>query len=258
MAEVMIAVLAGLLAGLGTGFAGLSAAVFIAPMLTTFLGMDSFSAVGIALASDVLASTLSAVTYHKHGNTALKESRILMVTVLLFACLGSIAAHVFTGLAAGETFMGWWLIAGSLFLGIKLLCFPAKSEQRGSSILPLPKEVVMLVCGIYIGFVCGFQGTGGGLMLLFVLNILLDIPFKKAVGTSVSIMAITALIGTISHFTLRGCPDLRYLILCILATLIGAGAAAVIANHIRPVTLKRITGGLMSISGIAMVLARLL
>ena len=36
-------------AGLGTGFAGMSAAAVISPMLITFLGMDPYLAVGIAL-----------------------------------------------------------------------------------------------------------------------------------------------------------------------------------------------------------------
>lgn len=40
-------------AGLGTGFAGMSAAAVISPMLITFLNMDPYMAVGIALSSDV-------------------------------------------------------------------------------------------------------------------------------------------------------------------------------------------------------------
>ena len=258
MAELVIAALSGILAGLGTGFAGLSAAVFIAPMLTAFLGVDTFSAVGIALASDVLASAASAFTYHRHGNTALRENRLLMITVLVFAILGSVAAHVFTGLQLGESLMSWWLIAATLVLGIKLLFFPAQNDGRNHSFSSGGRRVLMLLCGIYIGFVCGFQGTGGGLMLLFVLNILLDNPFKKSVGTSVCIMTFAALIGTVSHFSLRGLPDERLLPVCVACTLLGAGLASRVANRVPPVVLKRITGGLMSASGVAMVLARLL
>lgn len=57
--------IAGMGAGLGTGFAGMSAAAVISPMLITFLGMPAYQAVGIALASDVLASAVSAYTYGK-------------------------------------------------------------------------------------------------------------------------------------------------------------------------------------------------
>ena len=57
---IVVTFLAGMGAGLGTGFAGMSAAAVISPMLITFLGMDSYMAVGIALSSDVLASAVSA------------------------------------------------------------------------------------------------------------------------------------------------------------------------------------------------------
>ena len=66
--EILICFFAGMGAGLGTGFAGMSAAAVISPMLITFLGVDPYMAVGIALASDVLASAVSAYTYHKNKN----------------------------------------------------------------------------------------------------------------------------------------------------------------------------------------------
>lgn len=60
-------------AGLGTGFAGMSAAAVISPMLITFLGMGPYMAVGIALSSDVLAkSAISAYTYGKIRTLTLK------------------------------------------------------------------------------------------------------------------------------------------------------------------------------------------
>ena len=50
---ILVTFFAGMGAGLGTGFAGMSAAAVISPMLITFLGMDPYLAVGIALSSDV-------------------------------------------------------------------------------------------------------------------------------------------------------------------------------------------------------------
>ena len=57
---VIVTFFAGMGAGLGTGFAGMSAAAVISPMLITFLGMDPYMAVGVALASDVRASAVAA------------------------------------------------------------------------------------------------------------------------------------------------------------------------------------------------------
>ena len=49
--KFIVCFIAGIGAGLGTGFAGMSAAAVISPMLITFLGMPAYEAVGIALSS---------------------------------------------------------------------------------------------------------------------------------------------------------------------------------------------------------------
>ena len=86
---ILVTFLAGMGAGLGTGFAGMSAAAVISPILITFLGIDPYMAVGIALSSDVLASAVSAYTYGKNKNLDVKNGLIMMVTVLLFTVVGS-------------------------------------------------------------------------------------------------------------------------------------------------------------------------
>ena len=81
---LLVTFFAGMGAGLGTGFAGMSAAAVISPMLITFLGMDPYMAVGIALSSDVLASAVSAYTYGKNKNLDIRNGLIMMVSVLAF------------------------------------------------------------------------------------------------------------------------------------------------------------------------------
>lgn len=80
---IVVTFFAGMGAGLGTGFAGLSAAAVISPMLITFLGMDAYMAVGIALSSDVLASAVSAYTYGKNRNLDVRNGLIMMGIVLV-------------------------------------------------------------------------------------------------------------------------------------------------------------------------------
>ena len=91
---IFVTFFAGMGAGLGTGFAGLSAAAVISPMLITFLYMDPYMAVGIALSSDVLASAVSAYTYHKNKNLDIKNGLIMMVSVLVFTVVGSWVASL--------------------------------------------------------------------------------------------------------------------------------------------------------------------
>ena len=73
---LLVTFFAGIGAGLGTGFAGMSAAAVISPMLITFLGMEPYMAVGIALASDVLASAVSAYTYGKNKNLEIGRAHV--------------------------------------------------------------------------------------------------------------------------------------------------------------------------------------
>ena len=87
--KLIVYIIAGLGAGIGTGLAGLSAAAVISPMLITFLGFPAYQAVGVSLASDVLASGVSAYTYGKNKNLDIKNGLIMLFTVLVFTLVGS-------------------------------------------------------------------------------------------------------------------------------------------------------------------------
>lgn len=247
MFQWIICILAGLGAGLGTGFAGMSAAAVISPMLITFLGMDAYMAVGIALASDVLASAVSAITYGKNKNLDIKNGLIMMVFVLGFTAVGSFVAS-----KVPQTTMGNFSVFMTFLLGIKFIVKPviAPKKQLTSS-TPAQRAIRSAVCGAMVGFICGFIGAGGGMMMLLVLTSVLGYELKTAVGTSVFIMSVTALTGAVSHFAIGGAPDMGALVICVISTLAFAQLAAVIANKSKPETLNRITGLVLVILGIS-------
>ena len=247
MFKIIICILAGLGAGLGTGFAGMSAAAVISPMLIAFLDTDPYTAVGIALASDVLASAVSAYTYGKNKNLDIKNGIIMMISVLIFTFCGSFAASV-----VPKTAMGNFSVFMTFILGIKFIVKPVVApKKRLSSATARQKAVRSVICGAGVGFICGFVGAGGGMMMLLVLTSVLGYELKTAVGTSVFIMSITALTGAVSHFAIGGVPDVTALAVCIISTLVFAQLAAVIANKAKPETLNRVTGAVLVILGIA-------
>ena len=63
--KILVYFLAGAGAGIGTGFAGTSAAAVIGPMLITFLGVPAYDAVGIGLISDVLEALSAHIPIRK-------------------------------------------------------------------------------------------------------------------------------------------------------------------------------------------------
>ena len=244
--KVLVCLLAGLGAGLGTGFAGMSAAAVISPMLITFLGMEPYEAVGIALASDVLASAASAWTYGKNKNLDIRNGLLMMAAVLAFTVVGSYVAS----LVPSRT-MGSYSVLMTMLLGIKFIIRPVMTTREAMQNVSKKKRMVQsIVCGAFIGMICGFVGAGGGMMMLLILTSVMGYELKTAVGTSVFIMAFTALTGAVSHFTIGGLPDGWTLALCMAFTLLFAQIAAKIANKSKPETLNRVVGVVLVVLGV--------
>ena len=243
--KVLICIIAGLGAGLGTGFAGMSAAAVISPMLITFLHMDSYLAVGIALASDVLASAVSAYTYGKNKNLDIRNGLIMMISVLCFTMVGSFVASI-----VPKTTMGSFSVMMTFLLGVKFIVKPVmEPKPRFQNATMKQKAIRSVLGGTMVGFICGFVGAGGGMMMLLILTSVLGYELKTAVGTSVFIMTFTALTGAVSHFAIGGAPDWTVWTLCVVFTFIWARIAAVFANKAEPKTLNRATGVVLVILG---------
>lgn len=244
--KIAVTFFAGMGAGLGTGFAGMSAAAVITPMLVTFLGIEPYTAVGIALSSDVLASAVSAYTYGKNKNLDVRNGLVMMGSVLVFTVVGSYVSSL-----VPSTAMGNFSVFMTFLLGVKFIVRPVMTTKEAMQSVSAKKRAVQsLVCGMIIGFICGFIGAGGGMMMLLILTSVLGYELKTAVGTSVFIMAFTALTGAVSHFSIGGSPDWLIFALCVVFTFIWARIAAVFANKATPKTLNRATGVVLVILGV--------
>ena len=246
MITLITCLIGGFGAGIGTGLAGLSAAAVISPMLITFLGMPAYQAVGIALASDVLASAVSAYTYGKNKNLDIKNGMIMMITVLIFTMVGSYISSL-----VPNKMMGNFSVYMTFLVGLKFIIKPVMTTKESmEAVSPQKRAIQSVICGVIIGFICGFIGAGGGMMMLLILTTVLGYELKTAVGTSVFIMTFTALTGAVSHFAIGGTPDWGVWILCVIFTFIWARIAARFANKATPETLNRVTGIILVILGI--------
>ena len=251
---IFVCFFAGLGAGLGTGFAGMSAAAVITPMLVTFLGMKPYDAVGIALASDVLASAVSAYTYGKNKNLDVKNGLVMMAAVLVFTMIGSYISSLLP-----SSTMGNFSVFMTMLLGIKFIVKPVMTTKESMGQVSAKKRFVQsLICGSLIGFICGFVGAGGGMMMLLILTSVLGYELKTAVGTSVFIMSFTAFTGSVSHFLIGGAPNWLVLLLCVFFTLLWARIAARIANKADAKFLNRATGIILILLGAVVLLVNAL
>ena len=216
-------------------------------MLITFLGLPAYEAVGIALASDVLASAISAYTYGKNKNLDIRNGIVMMVAVLLFTLVGSFVASL-----VPNTTMGSFSVFMTFLLGVKFIVKPVMTTKESMAAVSAKKRVIQsLLSGMVVGFICGFIGAGGGMMMLLLLTGILGYELKTAVGTSVFIMAFTAFTGSVSHFVIGGMPDIKCLLFCVASTLLWARIAAKFANKASAATLNRATGVVLVVLGAA-------
>lgn len=251
MLKLFVCVMAGIGAGMGIGLAGLSAAAVVSPMLITFLGVEPYEAIGIALASDVLASAASAYTYGKSKNIDIKNGVIMLISVLAFTLAGSYVSS----LLPSKT-MGNFSVVLTLLIGLKFIIRPVMATKEGKKNKTAKQKAMQsLICGIFVGFNCGFIGAGGGMMILIILTCILGYELKTALGTSLFIMAFTALTGAISHFAIQSSvPDISMMVTCMIATWIAARCSAGFANKASATTLNRFTGIVLTTLGVVMIM----
>ena len=247
----VVYVLAGLGAGVVTGLAGLSAAVVITPLLTSLCGWASYDAVTVALAADVLASMLTAYTYYRNKNIDLKNGVFVAITAFLGTVIGSYSGYLFS--QAQPDGLGYISMATTIFLGIKFLVRPVTKgddAEDGSADIGIKKRALAMFLGCGIGWVCGFTGSGGGVLMLTVFTIVLGYNLKVAVGTSTMIMTLVALTGAVSHVAMGAHMDYIPMLIVVAFCVLGAYVSAKFANKCEIKRLNRVVGTCLFILGV--------
>ncbi len=136
----------------------------------------------------------------------------------------------------------------TLLWGIKFIVKPVMTTNESMEAVSGKKRMIQsIICGIMVGFICGFIAAGGGMMMLLILISVLGYELKTAIGTSIFIMTFTALTGAASHFVIGGMPNIWYLLFCVASTLLWARIAAKFANKASAITLNRATGVVLAV-----------
>ena len=257
--EYLIVIIAAMLAGVGTGLVGLSAATAMVPLLIvlcpTFRGEHgAYMATAIALASDILGSAVTSAVYAKNKKIDLKHGWLLCTCIISMCTFGSVAAY-FTH----QQVLGGFSLFLCVAIGIRFLVKPGSKERpakEGVSRLSAKEIIVSLFFGLTIGFGTGFFGSGGGMMMLIVFTAMLGYERRTAVGTSTFIMTFTALIASVSHILIEPtivveCWD--YLLISIVTATFFSLVSARFANRVNARVVGYVTGALLFVMGIVLV-----
>lgn len=258
MILTILYIMAGLGAGIVTGLAGLSAAVVITPVLVSLCGWQSYDAVTVALASDVLASLLSAYTYYKNKNIDIRRGILVTITAFFGTVVGSYCGYLFSQKQPDG--LGYLSMLTTIFLGLKFLLKPITEGKDATESVETGKKRTFLamVLGCGIGWVCGFTGSGGGILMLTVFTLVLGYNLKVAVGTSTMIMTMVALTGTVSHVSMGAEIFPFPMFLTVLSCVLGAFGAARFANRCEIRKLNKVVGIVLAILGVVTIAIKLI
>jgi uncharacterized membrane protein YfcA len=114
----------------------------------------------------------------------------------------------------------------------------------------------LLLFGIVVGFVTGFLGAGGGFLIIPALVLILKIPMKKAVGTSLLIIALNSLIGftgDLNHINI----DWKFLAVITAIAVTGIFIGGALAKKIESYKLKKAFGWFVLIMGVYIIIKEL-
>lgn len=260
--EYLWYIIASLGAGIGTGLVGISAATVMVPIMIvlcpSFAGkMGVYQSTAIALMSDVLGSAGTSYVYIKNKNIDIKRAMIMFICIITMCILGSFVASL-----VGDAILGTFTLAAILIVGIRFLIKPdtPKEELKEQQKLTNKEIIFSLLFGLLIGFGTGFQGSGGGMMMLIVFTLLLGMSRKKAIGTSTFIMTFTALIASISHIIIDPSIILekwKVIIVCVMVTTLSSIIAAQFANKFEDKIVSITTGVTLTGLGIMLIILRI-
>ncbi len=115
---------------------------------------------------------------------------------------------------------------------------------------------MIIVEGVFVGFLTGIVGAGGGFLIIPALVLLAKLPMKKAVATSLMIIAIKSLIGFIGdvqNITL----DWTFLLSFTALSVVGIFLGIYLSNFIDGKKLKKGFGWFVLLMGVYIVLKEL-
>ena len=260
ISTIVAALIAGCGAGVVTGLIGASAVTFAVPVLVTFAALSAYEAIGISLLTDVVASLVAAWVYHKHGRLRIRPALIIAGAAAVGALLGSWAStHV------PDAHLGAITALIILTTGIRLAVRPQSllphdsGKPRLLTRLPISENTLHLVAGLVgglgVGVFCGVSGAGGGISILFLLVYAMGFAPHAAIGTSVLVMAFTAAFGGFGH-AIHGSMPWTIAALAAVGGVVGALAAAAIANRCHERRLARVAGITFTVLALVMLVSR--
>ena len=120
----------------------------------------------------------------------------------------------------------------------------------------LTELIILLLIGLFAGFISGTFGVGGGIIIIPALVFILGLSQHQAQGTSLAMMLAPIGIFAVYNYFKAGYINIRFAIILMIAFIAGAYLGSLSAINISSLWLKRMFGVLIVIVGLRMIVSR--
>lgn len=249
--------IASLIIGISLGLIGGGGSILTVPVMVYLFGVQPLLATSYSLFVVGVTSLFGAATNYRKGLVNVKTALLFgvssIITVfftrkLLIPAIKGITVTI-AGFTITEPIFTMLLFSLLMIMAAFSMIVTKKKSTEENNSHKKNNFSRLFIYGIAIGFITGLLGAGGGFLLIPTLVVLLGLPMKEAVGTSLLIIALNSLIGftgDLGHFLIEWKLLLRVTLIAIAGILIGSQ----LAKKIEGESLKKGFGWFILIMGI--------
>lgn len=186
---IIISSMLALLVGAALGVLGGGGSILMLPILVYVVGVAPLLAIPLSLLVVGTTSAAALLPHARSGNVHWRQG-------LLFGSAGMIGAYA--GGRLSPLLPSWLLLTGFAVL----MVVTAVSMLRGNLERPCERRAQLpraLLQGLVVGVVSGLIGAGGGFLVVPTLVLLCGMTMRRAVGTSLLVIALQSLAGFAAH-----------------------------------------------------------
>ncbi len=221
------ALLLALAIGLSLGLLGSGGSIITLPVLVYVAGIPAHQAVGMSLVVVGGTSIVGSLLNARRGSFDWKAGAFFAVSGIVGAFVGAKFTHLVSALVL-------LLLFGALMLvvGVRLLLKNETDAQHQPCRLWR-----CLGAGVTVGILTGFLGVGGGFLILPALVLFAGLEMKRAIGTSLAVIAVNCvggLIGQLRYVNLNWPLTLAFLA----AAVVGMFAGTALTGRLSASTLR--------------------
>jgi len=252
---------ASILIGVALGLIGGGGSILTVPVLVYLFGVSPLLSTSYSLFIVGSTSLVGAVKNYNQGLVNVKIALLFGLSSISTVFLtrkfiipnipqevAKIGSFIIT-----ESMLMMTLFALLMILAAITMIKNGKNPVEKTSATTKLNIIKLLIYGVAIGITTGFLGAGGGFLLIPTLVILIGLPMKEAIGTSLLIIALNSLIGfagDLGHFEI----DWNFLLSITAIALVGLFIGSQIGKKIESVKLKKGFGYFVLIMGVYIII----